>query len=102
MRLSLVLICTPAVVGVYFATRALSNPIGAANWVQEHVAATIGFGLLVLFVWILISLLLKAGTIRIISDSYLANEQSLGPALPLATARSVPLFLLAVGQPLLM
>jgi len=101
MRLSLVLICAPAIVGVYFATRAISNPVGAANWVQDHVAATIGFGLLVLFVWIMISLLLKAGTIRIISDSYLGNEPSLGAALQFGTSRIIPLLLVAIFKTLL-
>jgi hypothetical protein len=101
MRLSLVLICTPAVVGVYFATRAISNPVGTANWVQDHVAAAIGFGLLVLFVWIMISLLLKAGTIRIISDSYLGNEPSLGAALQFGTARIMPLLFVAICKTLL-
>src|SRR6266516_3744970 len=101
MRLSFVLISAPAVVVVYFATRALSNPLGAANWVQTHVAATIGFGLVVLFVWIMISLLLKAGTIRIISDSYLGNEPSLGAALQFAAGRIVPLLLVAIAKTLL-
>src|SRR3989441_470852 len=101
MRLSLVLICAPAIVGVYFATRAISNPVGAANWVQDHDAATIGFGLLVLFVWIMISLLLKAGTIRIISDSYLGNEPSLGAALQFGTSRIIPLLLVAICKTLL-
>jgi len=101
MRLSFVLISAPAVVVVYFATRALSNPLGAANWVQTHIAATIGFGLVVLFVWIMISLLLKAGTIRIISDSYLGNEPSLGAALQFAAGRIMPLLLVAIAKTLL-
>ncbi len=101
MRLSLVLIGAPAIVVVYFATRALSNPLGAANWIQNHVAATIGVGLVVLFVWIMISLLLKAGTIRIISDSYLGNEPSLGAALQFATGRIIPLLLVAIAKTLL-
>lgn len=101
MRLSLVLISVPAIVGVYFATRAITNPVGAANWVQEHIAATIGLGLLVLFVWMMISLLLKAGTIRIISDSYLGNEPTLAAALQLGAERIVPLLVVAICKTLL-
>ena len=101
MRLSFLLICAPAVVGVYFVTRAISNPLGAMGWIQAHVAATIGVGLVVLFVWITISLLLKAGTIRIISDSYLGNEPSLTAALQFGAGRIVPLLLVAIAKTLL-
>lgn len=96
MRLSLVLICAPAVVGVYFLTRAATRPEAAVVWVQEHVAAALGLGVVGLLVWITISLLLKAGTIRIISDSYLGHEPSLSSALQLGTERIGPLLLVAI------
>jgi len=101
MRLSLVLIAAPAIVGAYFATRALSNPLGAANWVQDHLAATIGLGLVALLIWMVISLLLKAGTIRIISDSYLGNEPTLAAALQLGAERIMPLLVVAICKTLL-
>ena len=101
MRLSLVLISAPAIVGVYFLTRAIANPVGTANWVQEHIAATIGLGLLVMFVWMMISLLLKAGTIRIIADSYLGNEPTLAAALQLGAEKIIPLLVIAICKTLL-
>ena len=101
MRLSLVLIGAPAIVGVYFATRAVSNPIGATNWIQDHIATTVGLGLVALLIWMVISLLLKAGTIRIISDSYLGNEPTLGAALQLGAERIMPLLVVGICKTLL-
>jgi hypothetical protein len=101
MRLSLVLICAPAIIFVYVFTRFVTNPLGAANWVQDHILETVGLGIVGLFVWITISLLLKAGTIRIISDSYLGTEPSLSAALQFGTGRIVPLLLVAVAKGLL-
>jgi hypothetical protein len=101
MRLSLVLICAPAIVAVYFFVRAMANPIGSLNWVQDHVLAMVGLGIVVLFVWIAIGLLLKAGTIRIISDSYLGNEPTLSAALQFGMGRIMPLLLVAIAKALL-
>ena len=95
MRLSLVLICAPAIIFVYVFTRFVTNPVGAVNWVQDHTLETVGLGIVGLFVWITISMLLKAGTIRIISDSYLGTEPSLSAALQFGTGRIVPLLLVA-------
>lgn len=102
MRLSIVLIGIPAIVSVYVATRFIANPVGATNWLQEHIAATIAVGLLAGLIWMMIFLLLSAGTIRIISDSYLGNEPTLGAALRLGVERSVPLLIVAIGKALLM
>ena len=101
MRLSLVLICIPAIGFVYFLARAMANPIGATNWVQDHIAATVLLVVGCVLVWITISLLLKAGTIRIISDSYLGHEPSLAAALQFGTGRIIPLLLVAVCKALL-
>ena len=102
MRLSIVLIGLPAIVTVYVATRFIVSPVGASNWVQEHIGATIAFALLAVLVWMMIFLLLNAGTIRIISDSYLGNEPTLGAALQLGFEKSVPLLIVAIGKALLM
>ena len=102
MRLSLLLICVPAVVGVYLFTRFVTNPFGMANAVQENIGLAIVFGLIALLVWTTISLLLKSGTIRIISDSYLGHEPSLGAALRFGVSRIIPLLLVAVSKGLLL
>jgi hypothetical protein len=46
-------------------------------------------------------LLLKAGTIRVISDSYLGQEPELGSALRFGVAKIVPLLLVALSKGLL-
>jgi hypothetical protein len=47
-------------------------------------------------------LLLTAGSIRIISDSYLGREPTFGDALALGFSKIVPLFLVGVGKSLLL
>ncbi|OLC10405.1 MAG: hypothetical protein AUH41_03050 [Gemmatimonadetes bacterium 13_1_40CM_66_11] len=101
MRLSLVLICIPALGFVYLLVRTMANPIGTLNWFQTHIGTAILGAVACVLVWITISLLLKAGTIRIISDSYLGHEPSLMAALQFGTERIVPLLLVAICKALL-
>lgn len=101
MRLSLVLIAVPAVLFVFLMVRYATNPIMAANWVSQHVVTLIVLGLVGLLVYTTISLLLKAGTIRIISDSYLGQEPSLTSALQLGMGRIIPLLVVAISKTLL-
>src|ERR1041384_6285373 len=96
MRLSLLLICVPAVLFVFFMVRFATNPIAAANWFQEHLVNVILMGLVGVLVYTTISLLLKAGTIRIISDSYLGQEPTLSSALQLGMGRIIPLLVVAI------
>ena len=102
MRLSFALICVPAVIGVYLFARFASEPFRAQAWVAEHIGATIGLGLLALIVWAVISVLLKSGTVKIISDSYLGHEPALGDALQFGVGRIVPLLLVALSKTVLM
>ena len=101
MRLSLLLICVPAVLFVFFMVRFATNPIAAANWFQEHLVNVILMGLVGVLVYTTISLLLKAGTIRIISDSYLGQEPTLSSALQLGMGRIIPLLVVAISKTLL-
>ena len=101
MRLSLLLICVPAILGVFLLARFATNPIAASNWVTQHVFSVVLFGLFGLLVYATISLLLKAGTIRIISDSYLGQEPSLSTALQFGMGRIVPLLVVAISKFLL-
>jgi len=101
MRLSLLLICVPAVVGVYLVARFAANPFMTIRTFEENIGLTIVFALVALLVWTTISLLLKSGTIRIISDSYLGHEPSLGAALRFGASRIIPLLLVAVSKGLL-
>jgi len=101
MRLSLLLICAPAVLFVFFMVRFATNPIAAANWIQTHVFSLVLMGLVGLLVYTTISLLLKAGTIRIISDSYLGQEPTLSSALQFGMGRIIPLLVVAISKTLL-
>lgn len=101
MRLSLLLICVPAILAVFLMARFLTNPIAAGNWVTQHIFSVILFGLVGMLVYATISLLLKAGTIRIISDSYLGQEPSLSAALQFGMGRIIPLLVIAISKTLL-
>ena len=101
MRLSLLLICVPAILAVFFMARVATNPIGASNWITTHIASVVLFVIVGLLVYATISLLLKAGTIRIISDSYLGQEPTLSTALQFGMGRIIPLLVVAISKGLL-
>ncbi len=103
MRLSMVCVWLPAAAWVYLQVR-----YGGLQWVdavaalENHTVAVILIVLLLLIVTAGAGLLLKAGTIRIISDSYLGHEPQLADALRLGLARIVPLLLVAISKTLLL
>lgn len=101
MRLSFTLICVPAVIGVYLFARFASDPMGFSVWVGDHIGATIGFGLVALIVFAVISVLLKSGTVKIISDSYLGHEPTLRDALQFGVGRIIPMLLVVLSKGLL-
>jgi len=57
---------------------------------------------LLIVVWTTAGLLLKAGTIRIISDSYLGQEPQLGSALRFGVSKILPLLLVTFSKNLLL
>jgi hypothetical protein len=101
MRLSLILISLPMAAGIYLNLRFAKNPFDALSTIQEHLGASIGIVLLVIGVAIFCGLLLKAGTIRVISDSYLGQEPELGSSLRFAVDKILPLLLVALSKGLL-
>jgi len=102
MRLSLILVWLPTAAGIYFKLRFGNNPFMLLALFQENLARTFGFGLLALVIWSVCILLLTAGTIRIISDSYLGQEPELGASLRLGVEKIVPLIVVAVSKGLLL
>jgi hypothetical protein len=102
MRLSVVLVWLPTAVAVYLQVRFSGSPLALLGLLQEHTVSAILVGLLMLIIWTTCSLLLKVGTIRIISDSYLGHEPQLGPALRLGVAKIIPLLLVALSKGLLL
>jgi len=102
MRLSLILVWLPTAAGIYLNLRFTNSPFELLNLLEQNIAGSIGLFLLVLVVWTACSLLLKAGTIRVISDSYLGHEPELGASLRFGTEKIVPLLLVAISKTLLL
>ena len=102
MRLSLILVWLPTAMAVYLQVRFSGTPLEFLNLIEQHALATVGFGLVAIVIWVTASLLLKAGTIRIISDSYLGQEPELGAALRFGVAKIVPLLLVTMSKGLLL
>jgi YD repeat-containing protein len=102
MRLSLILVWLPTAAGIYLNLRFTNSPFELINLLEQHVAGSIGIFLLFLVVWSTCSLLLKAGTIRVISDSYLGREPELGASLRFGVEKIIPLLLVAISKTLLL
>src|SRR6266498_1889250 len=93
MRLSLALVWLPTAAGIYMQVRFSNSPFEMLNILEQHTGTSVLFGLLLIIVWTTAGLLLKAGTIRIISDSYLGQEPQLGSALRFGVSKILPLLL---------
>lgn len=102
MRLSLILVWLPASFWVYVQVRFGDNPIEAVSLLQQHLFTALLIGLVWLIVASAAGLLLRAGTIRIISDSYLGQEPSLGESLRFGVGKIIPLLLVTLSKNLLL
>lgn len=102
MRLSIILVWLPTALAVYLQVRFSGTPVEFLNMIEQYPLASIGFGFLALVIWTTGSLLLKAGTIRVISDSYLGQEPELGASLRFGVAKILPLLLVALSKGLLL
>ena len=102
MRLSLALVWLPTAAGIYMQVRFANSPFEMLNILEQHTGTTVLFGLLLIVVWTTAGLLLKAGTIRIISDSYLGQEPQLGSALRFGVSKILPLLLVTFSKNLLL
>jgi hypothetical protein len=99
MRMSLVVVWLPSALWVYFQVRYGGT---RAPELFEAFEQHTGRAILILVVLLLISgaasLLLKAGTIQVISESYLGHEPKLAPALQLGAAKIWPLLVLLFAK----
>lgn len=102
MRLSLILVWLPTAIWVYFQVRFAGNPLQAISILEQHVVATILVGLGWLVLASAAGLLLRAGTIRIISDSYLGHEPNLVESLKFGVGKIIPLLLVTISKNLLL
>jgi len=102
LKLSVAVMWLPVALGVYLRLRyTLSGPEQMIGAIQDHLLAGILIVLLVAVAYTVAGLLLTAGSIHIISASYLGRQPTLEQALSLGAARIGPLFLVAVGKGLL-
>jgi hypothetical protein len=101
MRLSILVVWLPTAIVVYLKVRFNGDPTGMVSLFQDHVASVILTGLVVVIIWIACALVLQAGTISIISDSYLGREPTVGSALRLGGAKILPLVLVAFSKGLI-
>ena len=103
MRLSLIVVSLPTAVSVYVQVRYSGlRSIDLFAAFETHPLFVALLGLAFVVVATAASLMLKAGTVRIISDSYLGQEPRLGPALELGAAKIVPLLLVTISKMLLL
>jgi hypothetical protein len=102
MRLSVILIWLPTAAAVYLQVRFGGNPLEMIAAVERNLGTSLLIVLVGIVVWTTCSLLLKAGTIRVISDSYLGQEPQLGAALQFGAAKIIPLLLVALSKGLLL
>jgi len=101
MRLSLILVWLPAAAGIYLNLRFSNNPFELLNLFEHNIGSSIGIVILLVVVWTTCSLLLKAGTIRVISDSYLGREPELGSSLRFGVDKIIPLLVVALSKTVL-
>jgi len=99
MRMGLVVVWLPAAAWVYFQVRfgGTRGPELFAAF-DEHTLRSVLILLALLLASSAAGLLLKAGTIQVISESYLGREPRLAPALQLGAAKILPLLLIAISK----
>lgn len=106
LKLSLAVMWLPIALGVYWRVRFLglqaANPEQAAALLQGELVSFSLWALAWAFVYGAGLLLLTAGSIRIIADSYLGREPQFGDALGFGVGKIVPLFLVGLGKSLLL
>jgi len=101
MRLSLILVWLPTAAGIYLNLRFSNTPFELIGFLEQNIASSIGIVLLLVVIWTACSLMLKAGTIRVISDSYLGHEPELSSSLRFGAEKIIPLLLVALSKTLL-
>jgi hypothetical protein len=107
LKLSLAVMWLPLAFSVYWRARFLGLE-GTGN--PEQTMSMIQSELIPFFLWGLVwgvfygagMLVLTAGSIRIISDSYLGREPQFGDALGFGVGKIVPLFLVGLGKTLIL
>lgn len=106
LKLSLAVMWLPLAFSIYWRARFF----GLATATPEQTAAVMQSQIVPFMLWGLVwgvlygagMLLLTAGSIRVISDSYLGREPQFGDSLQFGVGKIVPLFLVGLGKTLLL
>jgi hypothetical protein len=106
LKLSLAVMWLPLAFSIYWRARFF----GLATATPEQTAAVMQSQIVPFALWGMVwgvlygagMLLLTAGSIRVISDSYLGREPQFGDALQFGVGKIVPLFLVGLGKTLLL
>lgn len=106
-KLSLTVMWLPLGVLMYWKLRFLGMGVGdrpdaMLAMLQSQIVPIMIWGLLLFILYEAAQLLLTAGSIRIISDSYLGREPKFADALTLGSRKILPLFLVGLGKGLLL
>src|SRR5262245_12338822 len=103
LKLSMIIMWLPTAVWVYVQVRYTgTNAMALAVTLQDHPLSFVLSVLGLAVFWMVAGLMLKAASIRVISDSYLGQEPQLGSALSLSAAKLVPLVLVGFAKTLLL
>lgn len=106
LRLSLAVMWLPIALAVYWRARFMglqgATPDQTAAFLQSEMAPLLMWTLLWGIVYGAGMLLLTAGSIRIISDSYLGRPPQVGEALRFGLGKIIPLFLVGLGKSILL
>jgi hypothetical protein len=105
LKLSLTVMWVPIAFGLYFRARFFgleaAPPEQTMAILQSELVPVLLWGLVLGVFYLCAMLLLTAGSIRIISDSYLGREPQFGDVWRLGFGKIVPLFLVGLGKSLL-
>ena len=104
LKLAIASLIVPVVLLGYFALFMGDRAMMAVMMIQMMTVDWVVAGMILLIVvtYIIGVLMLNAGTIRVISDSYLDRPSSFGQAIGLALSKTLPLFIVGVAKSLLL
>lgn len=106
LKLSLVVLWVPVAIGLYWRVRFFgaqaATPEEAVAALQSQIIPLVLWSLVLGIFYLCAMLLLTAGSIRIISDSYLGRVPEFGDVWRFGVGKIVPLFLVGLGKGLLL
>jgi len=104
LPLAIASLSVPAALFLYFMFNKGPEFLAMAPMMMQGIVdwSTIGFLFVIGFVYMLGSMMLQAGAIRVVSDSYLGRTTTFGQAIALGASKIFPLFLVSLAKGILM